>query len=1201
MVFSVTEFLKSPTVDEFESLKKDDLIGLGLHLKLDVKSSMRKQEIRNIVAKELLAKEIFSLYDFPVEPVSSETKMSKYEFELEKMKIQLQFEKEEKERQFEREEKEREKQERMHEKELQFELEKTHLEDKNAKTLEEAAVLSDTYALTHKKNFVSKTHSSDSAKTSDFPKKNLQESQSSISSQSPSQGGSTSGPRSERSEASPGVGSLPTCNYCKKKGHVIGECLKLKKKKELKSQACASVRNDRKALDSICSDTPEIQGSKSSSDDFVEDHYKPFLSQGFVSLSDSSEALPVQILRDTGAAQTLLLEGSLPLSEHTFTGRSVLLQGVELGVIDVPLHKIYLKSDLITGPVIVGVRPTLPVQGVSLLLGNDLAGGKVVADPIVCEKITSDVESDDEDDDLYPACAVTRAMARKRLKETERTPALNEDHPSENIDLSDTFMSTIDDSVPETSVSLHVDKSPTVPGDDSHPPLDRDTDALSREQLLSEQTKDPEIIRLSKRALPREEADKVGECFYIQDGILMRKWRPPDAPPNDVWRVVHQIVVPVAYRGDIMSLAHDTPMAGHLGVNKTYNRILSHFYWPKLRKDVSEFCKSCHSCQMVGKPNKVIPPAPLQPIPAFEEPFSRVLVDCVGPLPRTRSGNQYLLTIMCTSTRFPEAIPLRNIKAKTIVKALTKFFSFVGAPKAIQSDQGSNFMSGLFQQVMHELGIRQYKSSAYHPESQGALERFHQTLKTMMKTYCHQYGKDWDEGVHLVLFAAREAVQESLGFSPFELVFGHTVRGPLKLLKEKWLTETSDLNLLDYVSNFKEKLYNACKLAQENLKTSQMKMKSWYDKDARNRVFKPGDKVLVFLPIPGHPLQARYFGPYEIESKISDVNYVVKTPGRRKEKRVCHVNMLKEYFDRSDRNFVKPVSTLANVNSLENCVEPECNEETVEKDFAQSVRLKNSEILRNPEVKLGHLTVHQKEEVHQLMREYTTIFPDVPKKTNASHHDVIVETKGKRTSKRLAEKRQLSRQKLPLTSEKKCDTKGLAPPPAPPIPPMAPPPPPVPSMITKGKNSRPVTRAKSMYHTPTRGTPLKDINFQMNTPKSLVKPRKHERTGSLSSFGSFSTIGSLSSLHQELLSINPTNLLKTTATPRSPGGTPVKKRRGIDGSPSGMTPGYSPSEPLYKALLSGMHKKFKNVRSPSLNSGNNSPSSGVTSPGGFTP
>jgi hypothetical protein len=86
------------------------------------------------------------------------------------------------------------------------------------------------------------------------------------------------------------------------------------------------------------------------------------------------------------------------------------------------------------------------------------------------------------------------------------------------------------------------------------------------------------------------------------------------------------------------------------------------------------------------------------------------------------------------------------------------------------------------------------------------------------------------------------------------------------------------------VSNFKERLYNASKLPQENLKSPQTKMKRWYDKDARNKVFKPGDKVLVFLRIPGHLLQARYFGPYEIESKLSDVNYVVKTPGQHEEK-----------------------------------------------------------------------------------------------------------------------------------------------------------------------------------------------------------------------------------------------------------------------------------------------------------------------------
>ena len=106
--------------------------------------------------------------------------------------------------------------------------------------------------------------------------------------------------------------------------------------------------------------------------------------------------------------------------------------------------------------------------------------------------------------------------------------------------------------------------------------------------------------------------------------------------------------------------------------------------------------------------NQVIPKAGLQPIPAFNEPFSRTIIGCVGPLPKRKSGNEYLLTIMCASTRFPKAIPLRNIKTKIIVKALVKFFTFVGLPKTVQSDQGSNFMSGIFQQVMHELGIKQY-------------------------------------------------------------------------------------------------------------------------------------------------------------------------------------------------------------------------------------------------------------------------------------------------------------------------------------------------------------------------------------------------------------------------------------------------------------------------------------------------------------
>ena len=471
----------------------------------------------------------------------------------------------------------------------------------------------------------------------------------------------------------------------------------------------------------------------------------------------------------------------------------------------------------------------------------------------------------------------------------------------------------------------------------------------------------------------------------------MRKWRPFDVPADDEWAVYHQIVVPKSYRHEILSIAHESPMSGHLGINKTYHKIINHFYWPCLKSDVSKYCKTCHTCQMVGKPNQTIPKAQLQTIPAFDEPFSRIFIVCGGPSPRTKSGNEYLLTIMCTSTRFPEAIPLRNIKTKSIVKALIKFFTFVGLPKSVQSDQRSNFMSGIFQQVMHELGIKQYRSSAHHPERQGALERFHQTLKNIIRSYCFDTEKDWDEGIHLLLFAVRESVQESLGVSPFELVFGHSVRGPLKLLKEKFLSnDETPLNLLQYVSNFRNRLSRACEVARSNLKTSQGKMKARYDNHVIDRKFKPGDKVVALLPIPGRPLQARYFGPYTIDKKTSDLNYIINIPGRRKNKQMCHVNMLKEYFDR-DSSISKPITVVNTVPQESNVFEHEVNSDFIDKSDPGPSKLENSDILRNLNNKLSHLEPSQQEELKQLIHEYEHLFPDIPTRTDKIYHDVIVE------------------------------------------------------------------------------------------------------------------------------------------------------------------------------------------------------------------
>ncbi|KAK7926273.1 hypothetical protein WMY93_008583 [Mugilogobius chulae] len=560
-----------------------------------------------------------------------------------------------------------------------------------------------------------------------------------------------------------------------------------------------------------------------------------------------------------------------------------------------------LESDLVTGPVAVASCATFPISGVDFILGNDLAGGRILVTPDVTAVPVpkNPDELEEKFPSVFPVCAVTRAMAK-----------------TASYDLENSFITDPD---LENNLRNEVELSRSVPvprqvkkdklhDSDVKKLLNLDCSQMTRERLIKEQKSDPSLAPLVACAVQESELLDVPVGFYFKNDVLLRKWTPPYASDKDDWSVVTQVVVPAKFRPEVLNLAHDNPLAGHLGIRKTYSRILRQFFWPGLKSDVKLHCKTCHICQVAGKSNPPIPPYPLHPIPAVDTPFDHIIMDCVGPLSRTKSGNQFLLTLMCVSTRFPEAIPMRKITAPAVVKALVKFFSLFGLPKIIQTDQGTNFMSRVFSQVTRELNISHRFSSAYHPESQGALERFHQTLKAMLRAYCLEFEKEWDEGVPLLLFAAGEVAQESTGFSPADLVFAHNVRGPLKLLQENWLNDTKSQNVLDYVSSFRFKLYRACELAKDKLSVAQEKMKSWFDKSAKPRQFEVGDKVLVFLPLLGSSLQARYSGPYTIQKKVNERDYIVTTPDRTRRNRLCHVNMLKPYFEREQCDKSSPDS-----------------------------------------------------------------------------------------------------------------------------------------------------------------------------------------------------------------------------------------------------------------------------------------------------
>ena len=156
---------------------------------------------------------------------------------------------------------------------------------------------------------------------------------------------------------------------------MTSECWSLEKKEKNKHKATLVVQK----AESTRSGTTRTDRSppRVSSTD-----YDSFISQGLVSLvGEEAQAQSICILRDTGASQSLLLEGVLPLSESSYAKSNVLLQGVELGVVSALLHVVNLKTELVSGPVMVEIRPSPPVQGVSLILGNNLAGEKVMVNP----------------------------------------------------------------------------------------------------------------------------------------------------------------------------------------------------------------------------------------------------------------------------------------------------------------------------------------------------------------------------------------------------------------------------------------------------------------------------------------------------------------------------------------------------------------------------------------------------------------------------------------------------------------------------------------------------------------------------------------------------------------------------------------------------------------------------------------------------
>jgi glycerophosphoryl diester phosphodiesterase len=383
---------------------------------------------------------------------------------------------------------------------------------------------------------------------------------------------------------------------------------------------------------------------------------------------------------------------------------------------------------------------------------------------------------------------------------------------------------------------------------------------------------------------------------------------------------------------------------------------------------------------------------PLQETPLIDTPFKRCAVDLVGPInPPSEKGHRYILTLVDYATRYPEAVPLKNIDSVTVAEALLDIYSRVGIPEEVITDQGTQFVSDYMKEFSRLIGMKQLPTTPYHAMANGLVEKFNGTLKSMLRKLCTKEPKQWHRLINAALFAYREVPQESTGFSPFELLYGRTIRGPMYILRQLWTKEdTVDEVKTSYqhIIDLRERLDDVMEMALTSLKASQGRYKHYFDKKTKQRDFVPGDQVLILLPTESNKLLMHWQGPFTIEEKVRLNDYKVNVKGKN---RTYHANMLKKYHKREVERrpeAVGAVSTfdMASIGIISSENEPESEER--EEDMLDLLETKKQKESAK-DVLLGEgIENYQKQELKALLEDYYDLFSDLPGNAKGMEHSI---------------------------------------------------------------------------------------------------------------------------------------------------------------------------------------------------------------------
>lgn len=344
-------------------------------------------------------------------------------------------------------------------------------------------------------------------------------------------------------------------------------------------------------------------------------------------------------------------------------------------------------------------------------------------------------------------------------------------------------------------------------------------------------------------------------------------------------------------KGEILKEAHGSISGQHFGEAKSIDKARQLGEWRNMENDIIEFVKRCPICQLQKttrirrQVEAIIPDTPINP-------NDKVAMDIFGPLPITSSRNEYILSIQDQLTKYVMLIPLKTATSESIIEGMFDHFIYLfGAPKTILTDQGQNFVSELVQNFENLFRIKHIKTTTYHPQSNGSIERAHSTIKDLLKTCMADNGIEWDKTLKIIALAYNTTKHEGIGISPFQATFG---RENANLPSS--LATTPNLRYDDLIQMWKLRHEEYLQRAKEKIALQKEKYKQLQDSKIviPQGIFEPKDKVKFVNNTKSNKLSQSWIGPAEVIERFDNNNYTIKFNDR--EIRL-HANQLMPYYD----------------------------------------------------------------------------------------------------------------------------------------------------------------------------------------------------------------------------------------------------------------------------------------------------------------